>query len=187
MRGKRLSEQNVPEKIDSTLIRKVKISSDLVLSSGGKYSTGPFQNTGPIPPRAEEETTYTIVWYVNNSSNQVSNVQVTASLPSYVEWMGTVSPANEEVMFNPVGGLITWNLEEVSPGTGTVLPRREIAFQVKILPSLSQLGRSPVLVNEQTITGFDRFVEREISSVVGAITTRISEPGFNPNTDSTVQ
>lgn len=186
IRGKRLSDVNVPEEIISTLVRKVKVSSDIILTSKTLHFTGPFQNTGPLPPRAENETTYTILWSVMNSSNQISDVKVSASVPSYIEWLGVTSPSNEEITFNPIGGLVTWNLGEVSPGTGTVIPQREIAFQIKLIPSITQIGTSPVLVNTQTISGFDRFVEKTISSTRRILNTNASESNFDPSKHSKV-
>ncbi|MCH7597613.1 hypothetical protein IID27_01025 [Patescibacteria group bacterium] len=185
VRGKRLSDAQVPEEIISTLTRKVRVSTNLILTSRGLHFTGPFKNTGPIPPRAEQETTFTIVWTVTNSSNQVEDTQVVATLPSYMRWMGVVVPAREEVSYNSIGGQITWNLGDVSAGVGGATAAREIMFQVSLLPSLSQVGDTPILINEQTITGFDTFTEIITSSRKRALTTRITESGFKTN-DGTI-
>lgn len=178
--GKRLSGSGVPETIVSSLSRKVKVASNLHLSSKSLHFSGPFQNTGPMPPVVEQETTYTVVLSVVNTSNEIANGYVTAELPSYVEWVGSVTPSNEEVMFNPVGGLVTWNLEEVSSGTGSIVPKREIAFQVRLLPSISHIGDKPTLLYEQTVKGYDRFVQRNIESVSKVVNTTVSDPGINP-------
>ena len=178
VRGKRLSDAQVPEEIISTLTRKVRISTELILTSRALHFTGSFKNTGPIPLRAEQDTEFTIVWTVTNSSNQVEGAQVVATLPSYMRWMEAVVPIHEQVSYNPIGGQITWNLGDVSAGGGGATNAREINFQVSILPSLSQVGNNPVLINEQTITGFDTFTETTIESSKRALTTRITEPGF---------
>lgn len=178
VRGKRLSDRQVPEEIISTLIRNIKISSDLFLTSKVLHSTGPFQNIGSLPPKAEQKTTYTVVWSVTNSSNQISGAQVVAALPSYIEWVGAVIPSQEEVVYNPIGGQVSWKLGDVSPGTGTATVAREIAFQVALIPSLSQIGTSPIVIGEQTLTGFDRFAEVNMSHKRAALTTRLTEPGF---------
>ena len=44
---------------------------------------GTFTNTGPIPPKAEAETTYTVTWAVTNPLNNLTDVRVSAILPSY--------------------------------------------------------------------------------------------------------
>ena len=178
VKGKRLSDAQVPEEIISTLTRKIRISTELVLTPRALHFTGPFKNSGPIPLKAEQDTTFTIVWTVTNSSNKVEGAQVVATLPSYMQWMGAVVPIHEQVSFNPIGGQIAWTLGDISAGVGGATAAREIMFQVSLLPSLSQVGDNPVLINEQTITGFDTFTETTLESSKRALTTRITEPGF---------
>lgn len=181
IRGKRLSEDNVPQEINSSITRTVKLASDLFLASRALYSTGPFDNTGPLPPKIEKETTYTIIWTITNSSNIVDDVNVTATLPSYVRWVGKTNPSTEDISFNPLGGKIVWNIGSIKPKADVSNSgQKEVAFQVALLPSLSQVGDSPILVNQQTISGFDRFVNTTLSSVKRELTTRlVTDPNFN--------
>ena len=165
VKGKRVSENQAPQTINSSLSRTVKFISDLLLAPRSVFFVGPFTNTGPVPPKVENETTYTIIWTITNSSNIVDNTIVTATLPSYVRWTGNVSPTSEKISFNPVGGKITWDVGSIKPKSDiSSTGQKEVAFQVAFLPSLSHIGDMPVLVNEQTITGTDRFSETEISS-----------------------
>lgn len=178
--AKRVSENQVPQTIASFIKRTVQLESDLLLTSRSVYSTGPFTNTGPVPPKVENETTYTIIWTITNSSNVVDNTVVTATLPSYVRWTGNISPSNEEISFNPVGGKIRWNVGSIKPKADvSSTGQREVAFQVALLPSLSHIGDMPILVNEQAITGIDRFSETEITAVKKELTTRLfTDPNF---------
>ena len=175
VRARRVTETQVPEIIESIASRTVMLSSDLALTSRSLHSVGPFVNTGPIPPKAEEKTTYTITWSISNSVNSVDTVRVVASIPSYVTWLGIVSPADAQVSFNPVGGRVLWEVGSVPGGTGTTEAPKEVSFQVSLTPSLSQIDTSPVLVGSQTITGLDRFTGRELQSSAPAITTELSE------------
>jgi len=133
-----------------------------------------------MPPKVESETTYTVIWTINNSSNTVDNTIVTATLPSYVRWVGQTSPINEDISFNSVGGQITWNVGSIKPKADvSSTGQREVAFQVALLPSLSQIGDTPVLVNEQTIAGNDRFSETAIQAIKKELTTRLfTDPSF---------
>ena len=187
VRGKMMSEDQVPRKINSTLSRVVKLSSDLILTSRAVYFTGPFTNIGTIPPKAESETTYTIIWTITNSSNIVDNTIVTATLPSYIRWTGQTSPSDESITFNPIGGKIIWDVGTIKPRSGILSEgQREVAFQVSLLPSIGQINSSPILVNEQEIIGFDRFTNKEIGGVKRALTTQLStDPSF-PNNGANV-
>ncbi|MBT3730054.1 hypothetical protein HOG29_01730 [bacterium] len=180
VKGKRISESQVPQIINSSLKKTIKLASDLLLTSRSLYFAGPFTNTGPMPPKVESETTYTVIWTINNSSNTVDNTIVTATLPSYVRWVGQTSPINEDISFNSVGGQITWNVGSIKPKADvSSTGQREVAFQVALLPSLSQIGDTPVLVNEQTIAGNDRFSETAIQAIKKELTTRLfTDPSF---------
>ena len=178
--GKRVSENQVPEEINSSITRTIKLASDLLLTARAVYFVGPFTNTGPIPPVAEKETTYTIIWTINNSSNIVDDAKVIATLPSYMRWIGQSSPSSEAITFNPIGGQIIWNAGSIKPKSDTASSgQKEVAFQVAFLPSISQISSAPVIVNEQTLTGFDRFTQTNISNTKKVLTTRLStDPNF---------
>jgi hypothetical protein len=187
--GKRVSDDRVPEEISSTLKRNIKIATDLLLASRAVHFVGPFSNDGAIPPAAEKETTYTVIWTATNSSNAVDDVRISAALPSYVRFMDIVSPANENLTYNPIGGQVLWDIGTMEAGGGTLSgSQREVAFQIAFIPSISQIGDSPILVNEQTITGKDRFTGTEVSGVRNALTTRLStDPQFPIQGDRVVQ
>ncbi len=181
--GRRSSDSNVPEQIEATLSRTVKISSDVFLTPQALHFSGPFQNSGPMPPKAEQETTYTIVWSAGNSSNQVSNAKVSATLPPYVRWVGVISPAGADVTYNPVGGEVAWNIGDLA-SSGSTAPQKEIAFQIALLPSVSHIGTAPVLLNTQTLTAFDRFTNTEVRDTKGPLTTNLTaDPGFTQGND----
>ncbi|MFA6898379.1 MAG: hypothetical protein WC250_03165, partial [Candidatus Paceibacterota bacterium] len=107
-RGFRSGENNVPEAVDSSLTKRVRVNSNLALISNLYYYSGPFTNTGPLPPKADQETTYTVVWTLNNPTNAVSNVKVTTALPPYVRFVGKVDPDGSDVSFNQLGGQVVW-------------------------------------------------------------------------------
>ena len=174
VRGKRVSESNVPEVVESTVKRTIKVATDLALFSRAAYFSSPFSNTGPIPPKVGEETTYTIVWRVTNSTNPVGNVVVSASLPSYVRWVGAVSPNNAPIDFNEIGGQIRWRVGSIPSHTA-----REVAFQVAFSPSVSQIETTPVLVNRQVVDGVDTFTTARVIGNAPQISTQLSgDPGF---------
>src|SRR3989344_29348 len=104
VRGKRVRENNVPETVESTLTRTIKLDTDVQLSPCASYTSG------PLPPAVGSEMVYTITWTAQNSTNPVGDVTVSAMLPLYMRWVGAVNPSNESVDFNEVGGQIRWNI-----------------------------------------------------------------------------
>ncbi|MCK5021650.1 MAG: hypothetical protein KAR54_00170, partial [Candidatus Pacebacteria bacterium] len=158
-----LSDINSVETVETTLSKKIKISTDLLLTGRSLYSIGSFENIGPIPPEIEKETNYTIVWTVVNTSNDISNAKVVASLPSYVKWAGNISPRLENISFNPIGGEITWDVGDIRAGDGVSTIAKEVSFQVTLTPSLSQIGTAPILVDNISLEGVDDFTNKLIN------------------------
>lgn len=181
LRARRLGDRETASDIVSDLgERVVRVNSVVAFSSEALYADGPFDNTGPMPPRAEEETTYTVVWRLSNSSNAIENARVTATLPSYVQWMDSVRPASEDITFNSVGGEIVWNVGMLPAGTGYGQPVREGAFQISFTPSLSQVGQTPNLMSAARLQGRDTFTGVSVSQSAAVLTTRLStDSGFS--------
>ncbi|MFA6551895.1 MAG: hypothetical protein WCT19_00145 [Candidatus Paceibacterota bacterium] len=179
--GRQVSDLSGQHSVIGTYSRTIKLSSDLGLVSKIIYSSGPFSNTGPVPPRADMETTYTVVWTLTNTSNNLSNVKVYANLPNYVKWLGNVSPSAENVVYNQTDGSVNWNVGDLKAGTGYDNTGREVAFQISFTPSQSQIGATPNLVNETTGSGTDKFTGTGImSNVRSALTTSlVNDSGYS--------
>ncbi len=169
---------NAPEVL-YTGSRIVKISSALSLLSKGFRTVGPFENSGPFPPQADQETTYTITWTATNSFNSVNNAKVSAALPQGVKWTGYTSPDTENITYDPSRNEVVWNIGDMRSYTGAVYPAREASFQVAITPSISQVGQNVDLLNEATITGQDASSGDSIGETKSTITTNItSDPAY---------
>lgn len=180
VKARRIAEQNVPESLTSSAVRTVRIASSAGLSAQIVRSTGPFENTGPIPPRAEQQTTYTVVWTIANTSSAISNAEVKAVLPPYVKWVSKVSPTGEDIMYNQKNGEVTWKAGDIPAYTGFGNVRREVAFQISFEPSVNQVGRSLVdLVGETSFSAVDIFTGAKLESTRRELTTRFSnDPQF---------
>lgn len=179
MAGEQVLEGSRPQVISSSALRKIKLSSNLSLSGRIVRSIGPFENSGPIPPRADIPTTYTVVWSASNSLNNVQNARVEAILPPYISWVELTSPSSERITFNPTTRQVVWAIGDINAGTGLNSSPREVAFQISFTPSLNQVGTPPTLIQEMRITGTDTFTGRTLDSTRPAMTTRInSDPSY---------
>jgi len=168
---------NTPEttgEISSTIKKTVKFASKTGVLARAVYSVGPITNIGPIPPRADQETTYTVIWSVANTSNDLADAEVSAALPGYVRWVGTVSPNTESVSFNASASEVRWKLGSVPAGTGFTTAPREVAFQIQFLPSISQIGSAPTLIGPSTLSAYDTFTETKVGNIKGELTSAIT-------------
>lgn len=188
VQGKRNSETNVPEAIASSATRHIRVASTVALSGRVVRSSGPFVNTGTVPPASEKATTYTIFWTVYNASNNVSNAQVKAKLPPYVKWVNAVNPTTEDVTYNSVDGQITWNIGNLRPYTGSGAQKKEVAFQVSFEPGVDQIGKAPQLVGSVVLNAIDDFTGITLTSIQDELNTRYStDPVFKDGDEVVVQ
>ncbi|MFA6158603.1 MAG: hypothetical protein WC763_03190 [Candidatus Paceibacterota bacterium] len=176
-RGNRVDETGVSQEVSTGVSRSIRLVSNLSLSSRILRSQGPFNNTGPIPPKVDQETTYTIVWTVTNTSNSINDARVTATLPPYVSWAGAVSPEGADVTYNPTGGQITWLVGSVPQNADVGSGARQVAFQVILRPSLTQAGSSPEVIGQSLIAGTDSFTGTNLTnSAPGLSTVTTTDP-----------
>lgn len=173
--GNRLSQTGVPETVSSTATKTVKVGTNVEFSSKVLRSQGPFNNTGPVPPKPNTETTYTIGLSAVNSVNAIAGAQAVMTLPSYVRFTNAVSPAGS-VTYDERTRTVTWRVNELAGSASA-----KAFFQIAFLPSISQAGTSPVLVPEQTFTGTDRFTKGPVTARAERLTTQFTEdPAYQP-------
>jgi hypothetical protein len=186
VRGKRISEAGVPEEVKTVMTQNVKITSRAQFAARAVYFVGPFINIGPIPPKVENETTYTIIWSLVNTSNTITNTRVRGVLPPYVKWAGSVSPGKENITYNRNTNEVLWTPGDIVAGTGVGQPPREVAFQVVLTPSLSQIKTTPALVSDVNFSGTDLFTGEVLSEEKGDILTVLSTDPKAPDGGDTV-
>jgi len=178
-RGTRVVDGRPGAVVETNLTKKVRLNSRLHLAARAVHKSGPFTNTGPLPPSAGVETSYTIIWSVSNSSNELDNLVLKTTLPSQSKWLNVVSPLGENVDYNPTNGEVTWSAGRVPVDTSGA-PVKELYFQVGFTPSANQVGSTPKLIGPTSISAIDGFTGTRLSSsVIGLSILTTTDPGFN--------
>ena len=78
------------------------------------------------------------------------------------------------MVYNTVSKELEWTVGDITSGQ-----RKELTFQVSILPSTSQVRDTPVLINRQTLQANDRFTGQLLQDSASPVTTELStEAGF---------
>ncbi|MBI2482442.1 MAG: hypothetical protein HYV76_02700 [Candidatus Vogelbacteria bacterium] len=192
--GANLSAPTIKVKVESTgltssgggadivrtvLEQTVKVATAVEFSAKALYSVGAFNNVGPMPPKVNTETTYTIKWSLLNTTNDLKNVAVTAVLPGQAVWRGQVSPGSEKVTFNEDMRTITWSVGTLARGTGVGGASREVSFQIGFTPSANQVGELVTLLEQSELTGTDSFTAKAVNLVRRALNTKLLfDPAF---------
>lgn len=170
----RVDENGAPQEVLAASGRSVKLVSNLSLSSRVLRSQGPISNSGPIPPKVDQTTTYTVVWTVTNTSNSITGARVEATLPPYVTWTGVISPSDASITYNPTGGGIVWNVGALPRNAAVGSGAKQVAFQVSLKPAANQVGTAPDLVSQASITGTDTFTGATLRNSAQSLSTRTS-------------
>jgi hypothetical protein len=165
-----------PQQVSSIATANVSVASQLSLAVQALHSTGPITNSGPMPPRAEQSTSYTIQWTVKNSSNTIGAAIVSAVLPTYVRY---VSAGASGVSYDSNSRTVSWNLGDLPAGVGYSTAAKVADFQVVLTPSTSQVGSAPQLTGPAALKGQDRYAQVSVEADAEAPTTALTESGFS--------
>lgn len=153
----------------------IKLNSKLVLDVKGFYNDASISNSGPTPPKVNEETTYTLHWIVTNVSNDVTDAKVEAVLPTNATATGKFFPEDANITYNERNNSIVWNMGNISAGTGILTPAKEASFQVKIKPSLDQKGKEPELLGVSLVSAKDSFTGEALTAKAPGKRTELLE------------
>jgi len=181
VRARRVFESSAQESIIGSVKSVIKVQSSARLSAETGYNSALFTDTGPIPPVVGETTTYTLTMAVNNGSNQISNTVTTATLPTYVVWLDKTSGMGS-FTYNPSTREVEWKAGTLAANTSAVG-----AFQVSLLPSVSQIGNTPILVGEQRMRADDNFTGTVVRGSSPSLTTRLPASSGYANNSGVVQ
>ena len=174
----KFSTPNVPTGFNSD---EISVSASLVtkigtqpsLNQAAYYNDSNFGLSGPLPPKAGEETLYTIHWQLTNPGNAIESARVVGKLPQGVEWANMVKIDSSQVApsFNPNSSEVTWSLNSLPYGTGISGPKYEASFGVKITPTIDNKGNIIKLIDNVQFIGIDSFTKQEVIISGGSLTT----------------
>lgn len=155
-----------------------KVNSKIVVLQQGYFNDEVFGNSGSIPPKVGEATTYTITWKLQNFYNDVSSAKVVAVLPQNVELTGKFFPeeALSKFAFDSNSREIVWQAGDLKMSQGVSgTPSPNISFQVSITPSASQVGQTPDIIGRAEITAQDQWTGETINAFDSAINTSLPD------------
>lgn len=159
----RVSDTGAIQSLQSITDQSFTIAGNVTLATNGLYYSSPYGATGPMPPKVGLETTYAVVLTLTNSTNPITNVQVSGMLPVYVRATGKSSPSYEKLHFNQQTGAVSWDVGDLAANVGVNgTQSRQVAFEVGFTPSISQIGQKPLLFKDIVLTGTDSVTGQQV-------------------------
>jgi hypothetical protein len=153
----------------------VKLNSKLLASLQGFFNDADIANSGSIPPKVGQESTFTLHLKIANVSNDVTDAKVAMTLAPGVKWKNNFLPKNASMSYNDRTNELDWNVGSLAAGTGVVGDPKEVIFQVSIIPSQNQVGDFAQLVTQTIFSAKDSFTKEPLEVKLGAKNTNLLE------------
>jgi len=156
---------------------ETKVNSQIEVVQKGYFNDEIFGNSGSVPPKAGETTTYTIIWQAKNFYNNVNDAKVKAKLANNVRLTGLIFPEEETLKFTFDSGSkeIVWEVGNLNVGEGVLNSAPNIAFQVAFTPDNSQRGQVPEILGPAEIIGEDTWTKETIKFLTNGINTSLPD------------
>lgn len=168
---------NLTIKGEATSVTKSDTSSELFkswtvqgsanLSAWTSYKNKSFSNVGPLPPKANIDTSYAAHIAIS-AQNSLVNSKVSFILPIYVNYTG-VSSVGNNVTYNERTRTVVWNIGNIGAGQALFSD-----IQLNVRPSLTHVGEIPPITSGITFEADESDSKAHIRIVSSAITTDLS-------------
>ena len=171
--GRRSKAEDSAEVLVGASTAEVKYSSVVELLREVGYNSGPFTDEGAVPPVSGLPTTYTITWRVSAGANDFTGGSVTANLPQSVSWLDKVA-GDGSVTVDAASKQLVWTVGDVSSWQS-----KTVQFQLELLPTSAQVGRTALVLGMSEFRATDRFTGVALRTTADELTTNLSpEAGF---------
>jgi hypothetical protein len=144
------------------------------LSAKTQYKNSPFQNTGPIPPEANVDTTYTLHLTVS-AQNALQNAKVSFVLPAYVTWRNVASDTSL-MSYDAKTRTVTWNVGRIDAGK---IVSNDIGVAVR--PSQVHVNTSPFITGGIVLEADEVESRSHIRTAISGLTTYIGGESWTVN------
>ncbi len=150
----------------TTISKTWGVQGSATLAASTQYKNSSFQNSGPVPPEPNKETTYTTHLSVT-AQNTLSSAKVSFTLPAYVSWRGVTSD-QAAVTYDTRTRTVAWNIGALAEGKTSSV---DIGFIVK--PSQSHVGQSPAITSGIILDADEEVSRAHLHTVLSPLSTAI--------------
>ena len=136
----------------------------MIFTGETRYYTdeGDQLGRGSLPPKVGKETKYWVLLNISNTTSKFEKIELSAQLPNYVSWTGKTSVSHgRDVSYNESSHKITWSTPYLSP-----YERAGVYVELAITPAGAQLGTTPVILQNITISGYDSYIDKKLSKKI---------------------
>jgi hypothetical protein len=153
--------------VSSKISKQWAVQGSASVNAATLYKTSSFVNTGPIPPVANEDTSYTARLTIS-AQNTLTDAQVTFTLPGYVSWRNVYTD-RANVAYDQRTRMVTWSVSRLEAEKNT-----SVEIGLSLHPSQSHVGSSPYITSSIVLDATEDNSRLNIKNTVSGLTTYIS-------------
>lgn len=168
------------EDITSIIAKTWGVRGSATLEAFTQYKNSSFENSGPVPPRPNQSTTYTVRLKLS-AQNTLSSARASFVLPAYVSWRGVVSDPTT-ILYDAKTRTVTWSLGRVEQGASAVA---DIGLTVK--PSQSHVGQAPVITSGIILDAQEEVSLSRLRTTLSPLTTAVASEEWPENPSLVVE
>lgn len=158
-KARRVGENQVAEIVQGAQSTVLRVATRIVLLAETARSGGGFSLFGPVPPRAEQETSYILVASVKNTVNPVEKTEVTFKIPDNVRFIaGNASQGT--VSYSEFDREVRWVIGSIVRSGSVTDPI--LYTHVALTPSVVDVGVASTLATDLALKGIDTFTKRQL-------------------------
>ncbi|MFA5021600.1 MAG: hypothetical protein WC508_00765 [Patescibacteria group bacterium] len=161
-------------KVDSNEIQN-NINTDIDFKVEGRYfdDDNIAVGSGPLPPVVGQKTTFRIFWSLANSLHEVSDVVVTAKLPSGVNWENKYLVKAGTINYNSSDNTVSWKINRIPSNKG--YDDVNVWFDLSVTPTKQQVRRLLILTDQTDLVATDKVTKSQITKTGKAITSNLED------------
>ena len=160
--------------ITTTLTKTWGVQGMATLEAHTQHKNSALTNSGPVPPRPNQETTYTVSLKMS-AQNLLSSAKVSFTLPAYVTWKGVTSDTSA-ITYDSKTRTVTWNTGRIQEG---VFVNADIMLGVK--PSQSHVGLSPAITSGIILEAEEEVSRVRLRTTLSPLTTAVYKETWEQN------
>lgn len=148
------------------------LNSDLKLQVDGRYfgANSETLGSGPLPPIVGQKTTYKIFWALTNSLHEITDIEVKARLPDYINYEGRENYSTGNIFKNQ-NNEIVWQIARI-PNT---VNEATAQFDISLTPRSEDVLKILTLIQGINLIATDNQTKGQIT---------LSSPGLTTNLDT---
>ena len=159
--------------VTTSVSKTYSVSGSASVFASTQYKTSSFLNSGPIPPKPNQDTTYTANLKVS-AQNAIVNTKVSFTLPVYVTWRNVTS--DPAVTYDSKTRTVNWNIGKMEQGKTM---SADVGLSVR--PSQSHVGQSPPITSGIVLNADEEQSRVHIKTTLSPLTTMVKNEVWNEN------